>query len=248
MWKLSGSRGELEIEGVRFRLDAAKPHLGHLASVSNGCFLQLQPADARAGQGLELSEVYVRGADLVAAYKPLPAQQLQPHVYWRGKRSPAHGAFGLEMIVSLQTSLLDSDAQTVVETGLPTGPVWRPVAANGSGAWQFSLCQQFPSALSARDATVLSAKTPSVLLAQPCDIGYAYCEMVHPADFLESTVSLNRFLEPVIVSRLFQERLEKGVIRRARIAGWQIPRAANVAQVAQELFQQFAAEPPPLTT
>jgi hypothetical protein len=46
---------------------------------------------------------------------------------------------------------------------------------------------------------------------------------------------------------LFPERLEKGVIRLARICGWFMP-AENDLATAVELAKRFVAEPPPLTT
>ena len=50
-----------------------------------------------------------------------------------------------------------------------------------------------------------------------------------------------------ITSKLFPERLEKGVIRRGRICAWFLPREADLA-IAAELFRRFVSQPPPLTT
>ena len=71
---------------------------------------------------------------------------------------------------------------------------------------------------------------------------------MHPADFVATQVELNRWVEPWMTTRLFTERLEKGVIRRARVAGWHLPRKSDVLGAAWDLYTQFAAEPLPLTT
>src|SRR4051812_37189490 len=67
-----------------------------------------------------LVECYQRGPDLVATYAQTPERNVRPQVYWRVVESeglPARG--GLEVILSAQTSLLDSQPQMIVESALP---------------------------------------------------------------------------------------------------------------------------------
>jgi hypothetical protein len=74
----------------------------------------------------------------------------------------------------------------------------------------------------------------------------SYYQLVHPDDFFAVE---ERRVDGThrITTTLFPERMEKGVIRRARICGWFLP-AENDLAVAVELAQQFVAESPPLTT
>ena len=146
------------------------------------------------------------------------------------------------MIVSMQTSLLDSNPETVVATGMPIGDVWGPGETVEST--QQLEYNQFPLTVTTAD----DSHRPSLVIYQPRDTPFAYVEMVHPADFVATQVELNKWGESWATTRLFSERLEKGVIRRARIAGWHLPRKSNVHRSARELYTQFAAEPLPLTT
>jgi hypothetical protein len=75
--------------------------------------------------------------------------------------------------------------------------------------------------------------------------------MVHPVDFCRSTVTFAKMpptpaTSVLLEHHLFQQRLEKGVILRARIrcalVAWQQAEAA-----AQSAYQHFAAAGPPLT-
>jgi hypothetical protein len=248
MWKLEGTDGSLELAGTVTRVDVAHPELGFLFSASNGRFMQLLPAEVAAPQSLKLAEAYHRGNDLVALYEPLEPHQVQPSIYWRARWDEARQGVGVEMIVSMQTSLLDSNPETVVATGMPTGDVWGTVGPQAHSPEKLGLQRleyaQFPLALSAHDGS----HRPSLVVYQPRDTPFAYVEMVHPGDFVATQVDLNKWGESWATTRLFRERLEKGVIRRARIAGWHLPRKSDVLGSARELYNQFAAEPLPLTT
>ena len=242
MWKLDGVDASLEVAGIVTRVDVAHPAQGFLSSASNGRFMQLLPAEMTGPRTLKLADAYIRGADLVALYEPLSPHQVQPQVYWRARRDEARQAVGVEMIVSMQTSLLDSNPETVVATGMPIGDVGSP----GEQPKTLNHLEHtdFPLALSP-DGPKLR---PGLVIYQPRDTPFAYIEMVHPADFVSMQVELNRWGETWATTRLFSERLEKGVIRRARIAGWHIPRKSDVLGSSWCLYTQFAAEPLPLTT
>jgi len=243
MWKLDGVDATLEVAGVVTRVDVAHPAQGYLSSASNGRFMQLLPAEMTGPRTLKLADAYVRGTDLVALYEPLSPHQVQPQVYWRSRRDEARQAVGVEMIVSMQTSLLDSNPETVVATGMPIGDVWSP---SGEQANTLELLEHagFPLELAGDDGS----QRPSLVVYQPRDTPFSYLEMVHPADFVGTQVELNKWGETWTTTRLFSERLEKGVIRRARIAGWHLPRKSDVLGSAWDLYAQFAGEALPLTT
>ena len=73
--------------------------------------------------------------------------------------------------------------------------------------------------------------------------------MAHPTDFVSTELTHQDHMHGwnFFATKLLAERLEKGVIRRARICGWFLP-AENDLSVAVELAKQFIDEPLPLTT
>jgi hypothetical protein len=95
-----------------------------------------------------------------------------------------------------------------------------------------------------------------VFLFRPVGAGvggveFSYVEMIFPSDFCCASVrwgdTQGQTAKAVLHSELFPESLEKGVIRRARLRGLFVPRADDLV-TASQLFAEFAASPPPLTT
>jgi hypothetical protein len=92
--------------------------------------------------------------------------------------------------------------------------------------------------------------------------------MIHPGDFRGTTISAtaataaasprtNELAQSraksddavrriTLTSILFPERLEKGVIRRGRLAGIFVPRDGD-EEAAAHFYRQWRASPPPLT-
>ena len=203
--------------------------------LSNWRILQVLAPEGQNQQPLTIQDSYIRGIDLVAAYKADEAGQRQPHIYWRSVEQPSCKAAGVQMIVSAQTSLLDSDPQLICTSRFSVSEL---LAHDDNNFFQ-------PLQISGRSDVIVSA----AYLARPAGADFSFLEMIHPTDFAGAMVL------PVSGApdgwqsqwQLFPERLEKGVIRRTRLAAWFVPRSGDVA-VSSELFQQFTAEPPPLTT
>ena len=186
---------------------------------------------------LQLSETYIRGADLVATFARVPPHQIAPQIYWRVQEFPANSAVGVEMVLSMQTDLLDSDPQApVTSTAVGTEFLY----ANSLSSPSFATLeeQEFD-----RDAS-----PENLFLMRDVRRNLSYAEMVHPSDFVSAEIFYDEEDQPCAVqSKLFPERLEKGVIRRARICGWFLP-AENDLETAVELARRFVDEPLPLTT
>jgi hypothetical protein len=75
--------------------------------------------------------------------------------------------------------------------------------------------------------------------------GWSYAEMVYPGDFTESYIRRSDDGWHTTWD-LFPERLEKGVIRRARMRG--VFFAGEDLSTALAAFEHFQASPLPLTT
>ena len=74
----------------------------------------------------------------------------------------------------------------------------------------------------------------------------SYIEMVHPLDFVESGLTPLGDGALRWTTRLFQGRLEKGVILRSRLKALITPRSDDIAAAAL-CYRDFAASEPPLT-
>ena len=188
-------------------------------------------ADARAGNCQRRDsesnrarvDGYVRGCDLVATYEGVAPHPLRLQAYLRAL-APAEfasefaaeilGAF--DLIVSVNTSLLDDDPRSAVCGAIPSGS-----AAFESRPGQFA-----------------------VVIGQS---DLCWLEMIHPSDYCHSEAKRfsSQATEVGIRHELFRQRLEKGVILRARVRGGLIRQQSDA--IAAAAFERFAATEPPLT-
>jgi hypothetical protein len=190
---------------------------------------------------LEIPEAYVRGCDLVVTYAKVPPHQISPQFYWRASWHAEFQAAGIELIFSMQTELLDSRPQTSITSYGDTVHMFHADQLDAARFETLTRPSVAPGHLFDR-----SQSAEHLLVWRDEQHGFSYAEMVHPTDFVSARIWPDA--KPWnLESELFPDSLEKGVIRRARIAGWFMP-AENDLQVAVELARQFVAEPPPLTT
>lgn len=246
-WTLAAEGARLDLRWLQLSVPHASPREG-ITQIS----WQSQPIEAFRLLQLQspacsptpppLVDAYVRGADLVASYAQAERGAVQPQVYFRA--SQLNSAAGLELIVSMQTSLLDSAPESLVTSELPA----REVLVLDS------VHEQTPEPLALQSLPVryltTETKAAYLFLFRVSDT-LSYAEMVHPGDFvaveLESTDATAVGGQRLKLTwRLFPERLEKGVIRRCRIAGWFLPREGD-QQASAEIFRRMLLEPLPLT-
>jgi hypothetical protein len=178
-------------------------------------------------------EQYVRGGDLVATYSDCPEPALRTQIYWRVGSHPAEGAIAaVELVISVQTSLLDSSPRLATRSMIGGDEALCLLAPDG--AWQ---CDTGRS---------------SCHLYRLAETPFSYAEMVHPAQSLESAIELpslagaaSKRLE--LRHQLFLERLEKGVILRARVLGVFLDRQDDQS-AAERHYAAFLSAELPLTT
>lgn len=175
---------------------------------------------------VEVAETYIRDCDLVATYAPLPPFTVQPQIYWRLRTSNKHRAVGVELIISVQTSLLFSEPQTTVACQFAAEPDGKP------------------DILLAGDE--LPAKFKGMSVVQIPHAEYVLAQLIHPSDFDSQERDQMQDGSLRLQARLFQEHLEKGVIRRARAWAWFLP-IDHWQSSAEELLAMLVSEPPPLT-
>jgi hypothetical protein len=216
--------------------------------LDGGLFSDFHPLapELTALTALELAaaEHYVRGGDLVATYPDRPANQLRTQVYWRAGTHPRDGALAaIELVVSVQTSLLDSCPKIAIGSHLHASEALR-MTDSQSGAFTSIVP---PSAEVDPDSV---ADAPHCYLFRLPGRQYSYIEMIHPAD-VQSTTWDGWLHGPhyrlQLRHELFADRLEKGVILRARVLGVLVDRRDD-RTAALRHWQRFLVEDLPLTT
>ncbi len=237
-WQLDGFNARVVLDQWTGQLDLRNPASGMSLSATAARLeilgVGLPAIDSSAAT--DEIDCYVRGGDLVATYHETHTRKRRGQVYWRiVKLGTATEQHAIELVASVQTSLLDSDPTVEIRSTL-----------------------EADEALQLTDPFELVAE--SLPLSSPTRCGFqpacfifrlrggalSYIEMVHPLDFVES--DLTPLPDGVLrwTTRLFQGRLEKGVILRSRLRASIIPRSHDIASAAL-CYRDFAASEPPLT-
>ncbi len=188
-------------------------------------------------------EYYVRGGDLVATYADRPEPQMRTQIYWRAAMHDLGQAVAaVELVASVQTNLLDScpilstrsriDASEVFQLTDPERGTFAPLE---------------PSL--ARAETRGPDDLGSCYLFRLAGGNLSYVEIVHPAEAQHSSCDATNShgASCELRHRLFAERLEKGVILRARVLGVLLDRLGDQAAAARH-HASFLSAALPLTT
>jgi len=179
-------------------------------------------------------------------------------IYWRlvddetggGHRTEPFAA--LELIVSVQTSRLDSDTSLAVARRSPASNLGecstrRTIASRRTAIRRRTICRNAKARAVIPSCPSSTRPIARLLFVSANRIGPSYIEMVHPADFRQTTFDgwpIPR--RSFAFASLFAERLEKGVILRSRIRGLFIARSHDT-ETARTEYRRFAASEPPLT-
>ncbi len=181
----------------------------------------------------------VRSGELALSYRPA-ASSLQIDTLWRVLADDDPLTITrLDLIVSVRTEQLETEADIAVQSVLPCREMLRLAPTH---AGQFALLDaDSPHTLRPGDGE-------SCLLCRLPGGELSYVEMLHPADFSLDRVQRSaqgRFSGAKIMHRLFPQRVEKGVILRARLRTALVPCHDDV-QHAAALFAAFVAADPVL--
>lgn len=193
------------------------------------------------------ADVWLRGADVTAVYEPADDRRLRATAMWRLHPRPdglddRTTVRACELIVSAQTSVLESDSTIPVVADIADGErLWGCPQGSGGMHWIAAATQttQPPCAT----AVLVRRRDSSVVVG------------VHPADVrtLECTAggTAGRPGRCGITAWLFtgltEQSIEKGVLLRGRVCAAQGPAAGDAAW-ATAVLTAFNASPPPLTT
>lgn len=247
-WRLRENLAELTAGPLAAIVDLCAPERGLQRVTVAG-----KPVASRHHLGIELPATdaagidgYVRGRDLVAAYAPQGPWPFRTQVYWRVWTSQLSDVAAIELVASMQTSLLDTQPRLFTTTHVAADEVLRLVDP-------------------ARERFVLLVPPAAGALPLEPDDGCgcvllrqaegraSYAEMVHPVDFVDSQLARAPVQDQPPATwwslrhRLFAAHLEKGVILRARVLAAWVERARD-EELVPALYREFAASEPPLTT
>jgi hypothetical protein len=208
------------------------------ASLDGAKILGITGEDRLKRAAFEWEDAYVRQHDLVADYA-LRLLGLKLRVYWTATCDPASpDVVVLALTASLRTDLLDVEPTVHCHSTLPAQAVER--LDESLAAHQVALASE-PTEVSASD---------TLALLFSCTGDVVYAEIPHPTDVPRSSITGagDSGKAVTITHDLFTERLEKGVIVRARILGLILPRDATTADRIGQRYQTFTTMPPPLET
>ena len=219
-WTLS----DLEAGDGGGRIDLAAPITG----VTVGHRDHLLGLDLRTMRGdPQLVDHWVRSRDLVAVYEPADPRRLRATAMWRTlvEERPAW-----ELVVSAQTSLVESDSALAVTCDLAAGTILCGRADGGRVAW------------APLDGGPCPPEATCLVVQRPAD---AVLVAVHPADARRILVRAGGG-RVQIDCWLFSTTIEKGVLLRSRVLAAIGP--SGEPAWAEPILAAFAASPPPLTT
>ena len=230
-WHVELLAAKLGMPRLVATLDLERPERGLQALAVDGdplgdvqlLAVQLSPVLPATGQSTvrpTIVDSFARGDDMAVTYAERPQPAMQTQVYWRAHQ-PAGAIAAVELLVSVQTGLLDSCPHVSTSSRLVEGEVLPLENVAAPGATLFRL-----------HGGKLS-----------------YAEVAHPSGDCVSDVHRANSAQGTahISHRLFQDRLEKGVILRARVLGVLIDQADD-ERLATRLLAEFLRTPAPLTT
>jgi len=250
LWRVENHLARLQIGPLQAILDLLNPAAGLSDWRGLGDALRavhvlgIEAPSFPAGSQKVRGEAYVRGPDLMASFAESSDWPVCLHGQWKvpSGAEPPEVLAVVELIVSVRTELLDSRPELRVCSALAGGEVFR-LADSDAAAFE-------PWGLAGTAAgRTLSAEGPGCLLFRPQSADVSYAEMVHPADFAGSELTQAEAPggQVEIRHRLFVQRLEKGVLLRARVRGMFVAREKD-APLAAIQYRRFAGSEPVLGT
>ncbi len=255
-WQLDATTARLIGSQIGATIDLLQPVRGLAVSIPDVAPNQfaLQTLGIEIGDEKALSharlDAYVRGPDLVATYEESPPAQLRTQSYWRivapaeiadGDASAVVAAF--DLILSVNTSLLDNNPQSRVSSRIAAIETVFELVADAAGKLTFQEVDPAKSGSTAGRIEYMSGTGCFLTRIGSSELSFA--QMVHPVDFGGAILEVNQ-QSFAISHQLFQQRLEKGVILRARVRAAVLRRQDDLS-TAQAAYERFANAEPPLT-
>ena len=249
-WHTTDHLRELQTARLTGQVDPRRPSRGihHLRvdqdSLGDVEVLQVGLRQVDADASAEAIDEFIRGGDLAITYPARPEPAMRTQLYWRATSHPLAGAIAaIELVVSVQTSLLDSCPTLHACSRLPIERAFRLCDLSDAK------CIEMPLDFGSGQQREEPAE-PCGYLFHLAGTNFSYAEMVHPADSHRAQLDVASETKGPLARldhELFAGRLEKGVILRARVLGLLLDRRGDVQAAAQH-FAAFLTAELPLTT
>jgi hypothetical protein len=242
-WTIRETQAHLSLPHIEVGIDLAHAGAGLSdlaisgAPQGNVSLLQVDAPNLTSGSSAyKPIDTYVRQNDLVATYEESQGHRRRLQAYWRAIESTPEltAATILELVVSVQTDLLDSQPAMCVASQFPTGEYLQFADTGENEPVQID--------------HPLGDSHAGLLLVRPAGSDVSFMQATHPADCSDIQISTQDADASLLEVRhpLFAEQLEKGVIRRSRVRVAILPRSGDLA-LAFASFREFAASEPMLT-
>jgi hypothetical protein len=262
-WQLEDQKARLLDVAIEASIDLAHPERGlSLAlpeKLNGGSQLSVLGFTLESAYETDRLQIdpYARENDLIATFERAAPWPMHAQVYWRRLEpkefAPEYAAqvvVAFDLIASVNTSLLDANPASTVRSSLKSAiAVLNLVEDKAIGLQAVELGS---AAVRQVHQIGQSDSSTGCFLARLANGPLTWIEMVHPIDFrggratFGNSGSLSGRDAVSLVHGLFEQRLEKGVILRARVRGALVKRANDVA-CAMAAFARFSAAEPSLT-
>ena len=231
-------RGDSDLVQEAPAIDLAAPQEGITLFLSHDrCLSHDRVPDHLLGIDIRsdcrLGDHWTRGSDVTAVYEPADGRHLRATAMWRlhperPAMEPHHEVVAWEVVVSAQTSALQSDSSLAVVSTLAANKIfWGELHGE---SFQFS----GHASPTANCILIRRGASTSGLVA------------VHPSDLRRIEVT-HRSGHVAIGCWLFSSTVEKGVLLRSRVLA-AIGPATNDVAWATSIALAFAASTPPLAS
>ncbi|MHC4178090.1 MAG: hypothetical protein ACYSWU_11325 [Planctomycetota bacterium] len=249
-WQLDQQVARLQLDQLTATVDLGQPQEG-LVEVSMGesrlagaQLLGICTACFPLSEEILSVASHVRGSDLVSSYEESADRPVRIDARWRAVSPTPSEEFvaAVELAVSVQTHVLEDRPELSVRSSLSASEALRLLDAESG---DFQPLVPLPEA----PTTMRPEEGAGCLLFRPAGSELSYAQMVHPTDFRHDQLSGSPEDQGTMQVRhqLFSQRLEKGVILRARMRGVFLPRDGD-ARIAAACYAVFADAEPPLST
>jgi hypothetical protein len=250
-WRFQQPTAGLRCGALTGRVDVSQPQLGlHEISIESrgltGRILCVRQSDEAANgkrsedRSWPVADAYVRGADLVATYKPTDNWPFSPQVYWRINGADASEQLASQsLLVSVQTHLLETWPRISIASQLHSEEVL-VVALRSNG-------DLTSRSLGRGDHVFYPSASMGCIVQRVAGSDFSYVEIMPPSDYRELRINWSADGTCHTEWMLFADFLEKGVIWRARLQSLLVPRENDVEQ-AGACCGADDERPLPLTT
>lgn len=242
MWRVADNQAQLELPQMMAALHLDRPQMGVAVSQVTASdlrgthMMQILAADD-SELALQRTDTYLRGTDLIACYENT-AHQVRLQVYWRALPATEHAIGGVELVVSVNTECWVREPRLQVGSQVRANEV-RLVTDHETPSRHLAVADTWTET-SGNLGGALLYRSPE----QP-----TFLEMIDPGEYTRLTLAPATTPDGDKVSsrfRVFEDRLEKGVIRRVRLRGLFLPRQSDTT-AALACYRAFRESELPLT-